>query len=85
MTEKQTAIQTAARPETQTQKQPKKTETGRKMTGRQRQDLIFIALFLILELIFIFRSFYGFNTADEMYFIGTSERIFRGEKILLDE
>ena len=85
MTEKQTAIQTAARTETQTQKQPKKTETGRKMTGRQRQHLIFIALFLILELIFIFRSFYGFNTADEMYFIGTSERIFRGEKILIDE
>ena len=85
MTEKQTAIQKAASTETQTQKQPKKTETGRKMTGRQRQHLIFIALFLILELIFIFRSFYGFNTADEMYFIGTSERIFRGEKILIDE
>ena len=52
---------------------------------RRRQHLIFIGLFLILELIFIWRSFYGFNTADEMYFIGTSERIFRGEKILIDE
>lgn len=55
------------------------------MTGRRRQHLIFIGLFLVLQLIFIWRSFYGFNTADEMYFIGTSERIFRGEKILIDE
>lgn len=61
------------------------TETGRWMTGRRRQHLIFIGLFLLLELIFVWRSFYGFNTADEMYFIGTSERIFRGEKILIDE
>ena len=63
----------------------RKTETGRWMTGRRRQHLIFIGLFLLLELIFVWRSFYGFNTADEMYFIGTSERIFRGEKILIDE
>lgn len=63
----------------------KTTETGRWMTGRRRQHLIFIGLFLVLQLIFIWRSFYGFNTADEMYFIGTSERIFRGEKILIDE
>ena len=68
-----------------TQTRGRKTETGRWMTGRQRQHLIFIGLFLILELIFVWRSFYGFNTADEMYFIGTSERIFRGEKILIDE
>lgn len=61
------------------------TETGRWMTGRRKQHLIFIGLFLVLELIFIWRSFYGFNTADEMYFIGTSERVFRGEKILIDE
>ena len=62
-----------------------KLDTGRMTTGRRRQHLIFIGLFLILELIFIWRSYYGFNTADEMYFIGTSERIFRGEKILIDE
>lgn len=54
-------------------------------TDRRRQHLIFIGLFLLLQIIFIVRSFYGFNTADEMYFIGTSERIFRGEKILIDE
>ena len=68
-----------------TQTRGRKTETGRWMTGRRRQHLIFIGLFLLLELIFVWRSFYGFNTADEMYFIGTSERIFRGEKILIDE
>ena len=45
----------------------------------------FVGLFLLLEILLIRRSFYGFNTADEMYFIGTSERIFRGEKILIDE
>lgn len=55
------------------------------MENRKRQHLIFISLFLILQIVFICRSFYGFNTADEMYFIGTSERIFRGEKILIDE
>lgn len=54
-------------------------------TDRRRQHLIFIGLFLLLQIIFIWRSFYGFNTADEMYFIGCSERIFRGEKILIDE
>ncbi len=52
---------------------------------RRRQHLIFVGLFLLLEILLIRRSFYGFNTADEMYFIGTSERIFRGEKILIDE
>ncbi len=52
---------------------------------RRRQHLIFIGLFLLLQIIFIIRSFWGFNTADEMYFIGCSERIFRGEKILIDE
>lgn len=54
-------------------------------TDRRRQHLIFIGLFLLLQIIFIVRSFWGFNTADEMYFIGCSERIFRGEKILIDE
>ena len=54
-------------------------------TDRRLQHLIFIGLFLLLQVIFIWRSFYGFNTADEMYFIGCSERIFRGEKILIDE
>jgi hypothetical protein len=52
---------------------------------RRRQHLIFAGLFLLMEALLIWRSFYGFNTADEMYFIGTSERIFRGEKILIDE
>ena len=61
------------------------TGKGSQMADRRRQHLIFIGLFLLLELIFVWRSFYGFNTADEMYFIGTSERIFRGEKILIDE
>lgn len=55
------------------------------MNPKRMQHLIFISLFLLIELILIRRSFYGFNTADEMYFIGTSERIFRGEKILIDE
>ena len=41
-------------------------------TDRRRQHLIFIGLFLLLQVIFIWRSFYGFNTADEMYFIGCS-------------
>ena len=54
-------------------------------TDRRRQHLIFIGLFLLLQVIFIIRSFWGFNTADEMYFIGCSERIFRGEKVLIDE
>ena len=49
------------------------------------QHLIFIGLFLLIELFLIRRSFYGFNTADEMYYIGTSERIYRGEKLLIDE
>lgn len=56
-----------------------------KMSLKKKQHLIFLVLFLILECIFIWRSFYGFNTSDEMYFIGTSERIFRGERILIDE
>ena len=47
--------------------------------------MLFIGLFVLAELLLIRRSFYGFNTADEMYFIGTSERIFRGERILIDE
>ena len=54
-----------------------KLAAGDLMAGRRKQHLIFIGLFLILELIFIWRSYYGFNTADEMYYIGTSERIFR--------
>ncbi len=58
---------------------------GTMQTDRRRQHLIFIGLFLLLQIIFIVRSFWGFNTADEMYFIGCSERIFRGEKILIDE
>ena len=49
-------------------------------TDRRRQHLIFIGLFLLLQIIFIVRSFWGFNTADEMYFIGCSERIFRGKR-----
>lgn len=52
---------------------------------KKMQHLIFIGLFLLIEILLIRRSYYGFNTADEMYFIGTSERIFRGEKILIDE
>ena len=55
------------------------------MEQKKRQHLMFIGLFLLLELILIRRSFYGFNTSDEMYFIGTAERIFRGEKVLVDE
>ncbi len=60
-------------------------KAGRETADRRRQHMIFIALFLLLQAVFVWRSFYGFNTADEMYFIGTSERIFRGEKILIDE
>ena len=33
-------------------------------TDRRRQHLIFIGLFLLLQIIFIVRSFWGFNTAD---------------------
>lgn len=44
------------------------------------QHLLFAGLFLLTGIILVQRSFYGFNTADEMYFIGTSERIFRGRK-----
>ena len=54
-------------------------------TDRRRQHLVFIGLFLLLQVVFIIRSFWGFKTADEMYFIGCSERIFRGEKVLIDE
>ena len=31
-------------------------------TDRRRQHLIFIGLFLLLQIIFIVRSFWGFNT-----------------------
>ena len=59
---------------------------GRKMADqRNMQHLIFIGLFLLIEILLIRRSFYGFNTADEMYYIGTSERLYRGEKLLIDE
>ena len=57
-----------------------------KTTDRKKmQHLLFAGLFLLTGIILVQRSFYGFNTADEMYFIGTSERIFRGEKVLIDE
>ncbi len=55
------------------------------LDNRKKQHLIFAGIFLLLQILLIVRSFYGFNTADEMYFIGTSERIFRGEKVLIDE
>ncbi len=55
------------------------------MDRKKLQHLIFIGLFLFIEILLIRRSFYGFNRSDEMYFIGTSERIFRGERILIDE
>lgn len=55
------------------------------MDRKKLQHFIFIGLFILIEILLIRRSFYGFNTADEMYFIGTSERIFRGERILIDE
>ena len=61
------------------------TAGNKTISPRKMQHFIFIGLFLLIELILIRRSFYGFNTADEMYFIGTSERIFRGERILIDE
>ena len=58
--------------------------TAIRQADRKRiQHLLFIGLFVLAELLLIRRSFYGFNTADEMYFIGTSERIFRGERILI--
>ena len=56
--------------------------TDLKNTDRKsRQHLLFLGFFLIIEILLIWRSFYGFNTSDEMYFIGTSARIFRGEKV----
>ena len=58
----------------------KKAEDRKRM-----QHLIFVCLFVLIELLLIRRSFYAFNTADEVYYIGTSERIFRGEKVLIDE
>ena len=55
------------------------------VSDRKRQHIIFAGIFAVLGIILVVRSFYGFNTADEMYFIGTSERLYRGEKILVDE
>ena len=46
---------------------------------------IFLGICIFLEIIFVFRAFRGFNTADEMYFAGTVERIFRGDRLLIDE
>jgi len=55
------------------------------LDGKKRQHIIFAGIFLVLQIVFIWRSYFGFNTSDEMYFIGTAERIFRGEKVLIDE
>ena len=53
-----------------------------KTTDRKKmQHLLFAGLFLLTGIILVQRSFYGFNKADEI----TSERIFRGEKVLIDE
>ncbi len=60
-------------------------ERWRSWSEDKRRFLLFLGLCLFLELLFIPRAFWGFNTADEMYFAGTSERIFRGERILIDE
>lgn len=46
---------------------------------------VFVGSCLFLEIFFVLRAFLGFNTADEMYFAGTMERVFRGERILIDE
>ncbi len=57
-------------------------------SNRREQKWMLFILFgicIFLEIFFVFRAFRGFNTADEMYFTGTFERIFRGEKILIDE
>ena len=59
---------------------------GRKTAEQKNvQHLIFIGLFLLIEILLIRRSFYGFNTADEMYYIGTSELLYRGGKLLVDD
>lgn len=65
----------------------KRSMTADTKTTKQKklQHLIFIGVFLLTAFFLIRRSFYGFNTADEMYYIGTSERIYRGEKLLIDE
>lgn len=51
----------------------------------KRLWLLFLACCLVLGIFLVPRAFLGFNTADEMYFAGTVERIYRGERILIDE
>ena len=63
-----------------------KKGTGWRTWSREKQLLtLFLGCCFFLELLFIFRIFLGFNTADEMYFAGTTERLFRGERLLIDE
>lgn len=63
-----------------------KMTVDRKTADRGKtQHLIFIGLFLLIEILLIRRSFYGFNTADEMYYIGASETLYRGGKLLIDD
>lgn len=57
----------------------------RAMKKEQRYTVVFAGCVVFLLCFFVPRAFRGFNTADEMYFIGTIERIYRGEKILIDE
>lgn len=51
----------------------------------KRLWVIFFGGCLILGLFLVPRAFLGFNTADEMYFAATVERIFRGDRLLIDE
>lgn len=46
---------------------------------------VFLGGCFLLGLLFIYRTFLGFNTADEMYFVGTTERLFQGDRLLIDE
>lgn len=55
------------------------------MDQKKRLWLVFLSTSLFLEVFFIIRAFYGCNTADEMFYISTVERFYRGERMLIDE
>ncbi len=57
----------------------------REWSRKRKLWTVFLGSCFFLEIFFVLRAFLGFNTADEMYFAGTMERVYRGERILIDE
>ena len=51
----------------------------------KKKDLIFGAVLLLLLLVGIFRCFYTLNPNDEMYYLSTIWRVFKGDAILVEE